>query len=325
MEPEESAEQPQQQEAGQPDQPGQPAGPSANGGNAAPEAPTPPPAGEAAPPAAPGFSLRTLFRRKTPQFYVAEGKRLAANQNLAQATIAFQQALELDPDNVEAFKALGNALLRKGGQSNVQAALEQFEQAAQRDPMDIDLYAKLATALEKLGKKKEATLERKKAAALKALQSDGNNPVANNNMGIFMLRLKRHGEAVDFFKRALGAKPDYDMAVRNLAATYLAMAGEEGAEDREQNLELARTNGYRAVELSETVPSLLVLTRVLLAEERFEEALNVAEQAERVDETSKDVFATKKVILEKLNRMADAQEAYDRYRELLNMESGGGG
>ncbi len=272
---------------------------------------------EQAAPTAAGFSLGGLFRRKTPQFYVQQGLRLIENQNLAQASIAFQKALELDPDHVEAFKCLGAVFFRRGGQSNLQAALAQYEEAVKRDPFDIEVYTKTASILEKLGKKKEATLERKKAVTLKALETDDKNPVANNNMGIFMLKLDRTREAIGFFKKSIAGGKNYDLGYRNLATAHLSLASKDNGENTPQDhLTQAKANVSRALEISQTVPSLLVLARILISEENFDEALVFCGKAEKIDSTVKDVFSSKKVILEKLNRMAEAQKAFETFQNL---------
>ena len=258
-----------------------------------------------------------FFRRESPEMFVKDGLNLIENQNLAQATVAFQRALAIDPNFSDAFKGLGNVFFRKGGRSNLAIALENYQAALARDPFQEQIYALTAKIYEKIGKMKEATMERKKMVIVRTLQTDARNPVANNNMGILLLQQKQTETAITYFKRAIATNPGYDVAYRNLAATYYRGASGEDSEDKkEENIGLAKGNILKALEILETLSSLLVHGKILMLEERLEEALAVAERAEALDQTHKDVYALKRMVLERLNRTKDAQEAFDSYQRL---------
>lgn len=276
----------------------------------------------------PGFlskmNLLKMFRKESPAMYIKEGHNLIENQNLALATMAFQKAIQLDPESVEAHKGLGNVFMRKGGRTNITAALECFKTATAVAPFEDTAYALSAKLYEKLGMMKEATLERKKMMIVKTLQTDPTNPIANNNMGILLLGQKQVEQAVEYFKKSLSSNPNYDIAYRNLAATYYRMATEAG-EDADKSEPLGQARGYigKALAISRTPSSLLVSGKVLIEEGRLDEALAIAEEAEGMDSANKDVFAFKRIVLEKLNRTKDAQEAYENYRQIADQTPGG--
>jgi superkiller protein 3 len=284
-----------------------------------PEAPAPVPPPPPEPEVKPTFLSRVnplkLFRKETAATYVREGEDLVENHNLAQATMAFQKAVTLDPDFVPAYKGLGSALLRKGGRSNLATALENYQEAITRDPFDDQAYAVSAKIHEKLGQLKEATLARKKMVIVKTLQADPSNPVANNNMGILMLQQQQVDTAVAHFKKSIAANPSYDVAFRNLAATYYRIASAEQDEDKKNELVgQARSYISRALEISKTVVTMLIQGKILLLEGKFEEALEVAAETEELEQANKDVYALKRQALEGLNRTAEAQEAYESYK-----------
>ena len=260
-----------------------------------------------------------LFHRESPKMYVAEGENLVENNNLALATIAFQKAISLDAHCKEAYKGLGNTYLRKGGRSNTDLALENFKQASKLDPFDEYIYALTAKIYERLRMLKEATLERKKIMIVKTLQTEPKNPIANNNMGILLLQQEQVEPAIKYFESSIAADPGYDIAYRNMAATYykLGMA-ESGEQKKREHFGKSRAFVGKALNISRTVSSLLVYGKILVAESQFDDALTISQEVEVMEPSNKAVFAYKRLVLEKMNRTADAQQAFDSYQALAD-------
>ena len=258
-----------------------------------------------------------LFKRDTPAALVKAGRALLENKNFAQASVNFNKALALAPDFVPAFQALGDALMKKGGRANVKSALLQFQEASKRDPFQEAAYSASARAYDMLGQRKEAALEKKKLVVVKTLDNDSNNPAANNNMGILFLQQGLVPQALGHFQRAIKTDRKYDVALRNLAAVYYKLT----TETEDPNLKLEYTEKAkefigRAMEVAEIPASLLVLARIQVMEEQYDKALVVCEKIEAQDATNKDVFGLKKVILMKLNRLDEANKAYETYKFL---------
>ena len=256
-----------------------------------------------------------LFKKETPTRFVRLGEALLLQKNFAQATIAFNKALSLDTDCADAYAGLGDCLAKKGGRVNMQHALEHYDEAILRNPFDEDVYIYRAKIYDALGKRKEATLERKKMVVVKTLATDPNNSVANNNMGILLLRNKKMEAAIEYFRKSVEADPNYEVGHRNLATVYFSMS--KAATDEAQKKELldqARVPIAKAMELMKSIPTLLVYARVLMADEENEQALELVTQAEAQDPAHKDVFGLKKLLLERLNRMEEARQAFASYQ-----------
>lgn len=260
-----------------------------------------------------------MFRKESPALFVRQGEGLLENQNLALATMAFQKALTLDPDNAGAFKGLGNVFLRKGGRSNIETALTYYQEAVKRNLFDDQAYAMAAKIYERLGRMKEATLERKKMVIVKTLHADPANPVANNNMGILMLQQQQLAQALDYFKKSIKSNPSYDIAHRNLAATHYKVALAETDDDKKSE-QTALAKGYiaKALEINKGVNSMLIQAKIFVLEGRYDEALDIAVTAEEMEEANPDVYALKRQIFDKLNRTTDAQKAFESYQAFSN-------
>lgn len=258
-----------------------------------------------------------LFRKESPATYVKQGLKFVDHQNLALATLAFQKALELDGDNVKAFKGLGTVFLKKGGKRNIESALKHYNEAIKRNPFDDRTYAFTAKIYDKLGRLKEATMERKKMMIIKTLESDPKNSVANNNMGILLLQFGEVDKALNHFKSSIKANNQYDVAYRNLAATHYKLADDqEDAEKQKVDLDKAMAYINKALSIDPNVHSLVIQGKIFLLEGRPEEALKVCENAENLDRAHKSIFMLKRIVLEKLNRTKEAQEAFEAYQIL---------
>jgi Flp pilus assembly protein TadD len=62
------------------------------------------------------------------------------------------------------------------------------------------------------------------------------------------------------------------------------------------------------------VPNLLTQGRILALQGQHEPALELVEEAAQLESANKDVFGLKKVLLEKLNRMDEAKQAFESYQ-----------
>lgn len=254
------------------------------------------------------------FRRETPELWVKDGDRLLESGNRNQALMAYHKAIALDPNCGEAHRGLGRVTMLKGGRNNFEAALVHFREAARLNPFDDRVYRASAIAYEKLGKPAQAVVERKKLGALKTLQVDPDNAMANNNMGVLFMQQEQVERAIECFKKAIAAHGKYDAAYRNLAATYYLMA--TNAKDETQKsalLQNAAATVAQAVAINASVPSLLTHARILIAMGEANRALDALARAETAEPHNPAVHLVKRTALEKLGRMADAQVAHEAY------------
>jgi Tfp pilus assembly protein PilF len=254
-----------------------------------------------------------LFRKETPASYVEEGTRLLESRSLRQATAAFEKALELDPEYAPAFRGIGLVTVARGGPTNLKAALAHFKEALKRDPFDESTYNTCAMVYEKLGDANAAVTERKKMAVVKTLEQDATNPIANNNMGILLMSQKQPDMALTYFRKSIEKNPKYDVAIRNLAtALYtLATTGPEGSRGEYQSQ--AAEAVEQSLKLGISFASLMLQARVKLLAGDGEAALEIATRAQAMEPGNKDGFLVRKMALEKLGRMAEAQVAHENY------------
>ncbi|HKI96894.1 MAG TPA: tetratricopeptide repeat protein [bacterium] len=255
-----------------------------------------------------------MFRRHSVENYISEGKDLLENGSMAQATVAFQKALELDSHCTAAYRGLGKVFYKKGGRSNLETALKHYQEAIKQNPKEPDLYAITAKIYDTLGKRKEATLERKKFVIVRALDADARNPVANNNMGILFLQQGRMDEALEYFNRAVQSDRRYDVAYRNLAAAYFQMAKQAPDSDKKADYNSkARESIQKAMEIAPAVPTLMAHARILMMDGNLEDVLAVLEKVDQMAPANPDVYHMMKMAFEGLGRFEEAKSAQESY------------
>jgi tetratricopeptide (TPR) repeat protein len=125
------------------------------------------------------------------------------------AISAYQHALELDRDLLEARLNLGTLLLE---QNRAEEAKAEFTAYTLRRPNEAAGWLKLGAAQLKLGEIVPA--ERSFSAVLSLKTSE---PEAYNGLGLARIQRGKPRDAAQFFAAAVQAKPDYPAAILNLA------------------------------------------------------------------------------------------------------------
>jgi tetratricopeptide (TPR) repeat protein len=258
--------------------------------NPHPTAPAAPSAAHAHPSAQPGSAERRgwlslfnplhLFSHGEENSPMAQAQHLMREQQYGQASLLYLKILEQEPEEPEALRGLSATLLRKGGRRNLQTALEYMEHALRAAPYNPANYLMTTLLYSRMGRPHEAGIERKKMAVARTLQKNPDNATANNSMGVILLRMNRHEEAIDCFRKAIAANPRYDRAHRNLAKTYFVLARREGAGPRRSELTRnAQLAVQQALQIATSAASLITEARVLVllgdlpaAEERLTRA-----------------------------------------------------
>jgi Tfp pilus assembly protein PilF/peroxiredoxin len=139
----------------------------------------------------------------------------------SQAEIAFERALEMQPDNAEAANSFG-ALRAQGG--DLAGAVELFRKALAARPEFPDALNNLGYTLFQAGQGGEAVALYQKALALRP-----GFPEAYNNLGIYYGQGGDLEKAREFFGRAVESRPGYGEAANNLALVLGAQGEAEGA------------------------------------------------------------------------------------------------
>ena len=129
------------------------------------------------------------------------------------AANAYQRALELDHDLVEAHFNLGCLYLE---QNQSEPAREELASYTMRRPNDPEGWRKLGSAQLRLG---ETALAERSFSAVLHLVPEGQDAEAYNGLGVACLQRSQPRNAVKFFTAAVQLRPDYAAAILNLAST----------------------------------------------------------------------------------------------------------
>ena len=175
-------------------------------------------------------------------------------ENVENAIVEFNHALQYDPNYSLAFSGLGEAYwqqyehtkqvdwvkqaksacdqavrlrpnqsaghlclgLVNAGTGEYQKSVKQYEIAAQLDPTNDSAYSGLAGAYEQLGEPKNADETYRKAISLRPSYWAG-----YNRLGALFLRTGRYAEASDMFSQVIALAPDSFVGYSNLGITHL--------------------------------------------------------------------------------------------------------
>ena len=179
------------------------------------------------------------------EVHTALGSVYSATGKSAEAIAELRRAIELAPNSDEGYRRLGDAYRTNGSKKE---AIEAYEKAIEVNPYYWFNWNALGTAYYRFGDNQKALeafqrvteLEPNNAAAYRNMgavyfQQDKWNeciPVFQksleleqhsttySNLGTAYFYLKRYDEAIKMFEKAVEMKPNYELAVGNLADAY---------------------------------------------------------------------------------------------------------
>jgi tetratricopeptide (TPR) repeat protein len=142
--------------------------------------------------------------------------------NMDAAIVAYQMAIALDSNNIDAYIALGEAYQDK---NDIDGAIDCFCNAVQIDPNVPKLYCNLGLTLWEKGCVDEAII-----AYHKAINLNPKYEIAFNNLGVVYLDgANKADEAIIMFTQAIKHNPNYALAYYNKARCYEAMKNNHSA------------------------------------------------------------------------------------------------
>jgi len=142
--------------------------------------------------------------------------------NMDAAIVAYQTAIVLDSNNVDAFVALGEVYQDRNDFDN---AIDCYCHAVKLDPNVPKLYCNLGLTLWEKG-----CLEESIIAYHKAINLNPKYEIAFNNLGVVYLDgLKSADEAIIMFTQAIKNNPNYALAYYNKGRAYHEMKNKSGA------------------------------------------------------------------------------------------------
>lgn len=137
-----------------------------------------------------------------------------------EAAFAYQKAIEVNPYYWANHNALGTAYLSLG---NTEKALAAFRKVTELEPENPVGYQNMAAVYVGSGKNDEAI-----STLQLALQRQP-HPSIYSNLGTVYFFMKRYGEAVPMYERAVELSPNDEILVGNLADAYRASSQTEKA------------------------------------------------------------------------------------------------
>ena len=264
--------------------------------------------------------LKDLFA-KPENPYIADGYKLAEQENYDNAILAFQSAIQQDEKNKSAYIGLAHVYRQMGGISNSKTSIEQYNKALEIDPAMIDVYNDLMQVYKRLGDDKNAALEQKKQFVAKSLRTNAEDPIANNNMGVIQLKQMKLDSAILFFQKALKKRPGFTMARANLAKALFQKGINSGnEEDKKELLKKAAQRLEEVLSKQKTAEHILLKAKIYFHYGQMEKALQFCNQAYGIDPSMKEILATKRVIEEKLGNIVNASQAFEDYQQLEKAE-----
>ena len=140
-------------------------------------------------------------------------------KNLDAAIVAYQNAYNLNPNDIDIYLNLGNVFFEKGSYDN---ALIVYKKALESSPHNARLHCNLGYLYWGKGNIEEAIKEYEKA-----IKYDNTYDIAYNNLGVIYLDdLGRITKAIELFEAARRNNPNYALAHYNLARS-IAITGDK--------------------------------------------------------------------------------------------------
>jgi len=228
-----------------------------------------------------------------------KGVALAKLRRTEEARSAYDRAIELRPEYADAWYNKGVALAKL---ATTEEALNAFERAIELKPEDAEMWSAKGGALGKLERMEQALAACERAIELKPEYAE-----AWSNKGAAISSLGRAEDALVAYDRAIELKPEYAEAWFNKGAALHKLGKTEEA--------LAAFE--RAIDLNPDDADPWSSKGVALAElGRSEEALAACERAIELNPDDPDVWFNKAFALNELGRTEQALAAYERALEL---------
>ena len=218
-----------------------------------------------------------------------------------QAVAAFQEVLQINPNDRRALLDLGHLYLRNGQPS---LAAGHLETLVKHSPKNLDALSLLATAKMQMG-----DLAVVDDLCRQILLLDPNHATAYLNLGLLTESRQDFSGAIRNYRAALKILPTWDIALNQLA-WILATSPEDELRDGTQALELA-TRLHQMTRESQPV-FLRTLAAALAENGRFEEALKFLEQAKPMIPARQAGLRSTFATMERLFRLKVPYRAKDR-------------
>ena len=226
--------------------------------------------------------------------YSSLGLLLAETGRTAEALAHYRKGLEIDPKDAQSHNNLG-LLLKDLGRAD--EALAHYQKAAEARPDDANIQYNLGGLLEDMGRADEAL-----AYFQKALELNPKHAQTHYDLGLLLAKMGRRDEAKSHYRKVLELAPRHDDAHNNLG---ILLAGEGRIDE-------ALAHFRQALEINPRAIGFLKNTGVALAQKgRLADATSILENALGLAKSAGDETQVKTIsqILTKVNQTINSSEA----------------
>ncbi len=152
-------------------------------------------------------AMITPSKLAEPQSWLQKGQALQKLQHYSEAMVAYNKAIQLNPQDPEVLRWRGNVLFKMG---RYEEAIGSYDQAIQLQPSHPSLWCALASALVKLKRYREAVACFDRAIHL---QPDSHSPWYWR--GRLLWELKCYEDALYSYDQAIARNPTFQPALRD--------------------------------------------------------------------------------------------------------------
>jgi tetratricopeptide (TPR) repeat protein len=191
---------------------------------------------------------------------------LARSGNVEAALPQLEQALALDPDNLQANLTYGTLLAQRGRDAE---ATVYYRKALSIQPELKDAHFNLGNALLRMGESEPAAKHFQSV-----LELDPANSVARYGLGVALVRVQRWPEAAAALEQAFAEQPDSQL-FGNTLVRLLAACPDDSVRDGERAFKLAD----QLVRKERSLQNAEILAMALAEVGRFAEAVKLQENA----------------------------------------------
>jgi tetratricopeptide (TPR) repeat protein len=248
-------------------------------------------------------ALREWRAADAAMYFVTHGQALARSGDVEGALEQYRRAISINPQLIEGYLRLGQALRRQGQQEEALAALESA--AALESPMSPHRYLLQAEIYAAREEWSAALRAYQQAAALTPWE-----PEPHYRLGLVLAQeLDRREEAIEWFQRALHLEPDHTPSRQALAQLYI----DEGRCD-----EAARWLAPLLERETESVAGQqhVLLAHCLLEQGRIDRGLSHLEEAVLLNPRS---VRHHLLLAQGYSRAERYRDAIEAYRQVLKL------
>jgi arylsulfatase A-like enzyme/Flp pilus assembly protein TadD len=160
----------------------------------------------------------TQIDERSSRGFILLGRVAESRGDARKASMYFEKALDLEPNNVQLKLTLAHSLIKNGRQERAleicQAILD--ERNIDNDPANAGVLSRIGIIFTEANR-----IEQARKVLLEAVALDGSDAETWNNLGVVYYRTKDYSRAVEAYEHAVRLNPEFAQAFNNLGTVHL--------------------------------------------------------------------------------------------------------